>query len=321
MQLHHHAVLDRHARHLHQHMAAEQLRLPRTNRAARHLGIERLGLFRRQIGGEGAWVAMIGRCRARGAEIGAALLMRAQIAGIARILACHGAETLHIVDELGIIGVQHRVGAIGGHDLAAPAGLADRPMMVQRIERPLGRRDHLDIVTFEQRARAEGVGLQRGVDHVIIMVGGRRLQPHVDAERLGKDPVQPHARRRAAEQVIALGKAPPDRARIAVGSAAVDRRDAQLVQPDALAVQHAEHIMVGHDQQLRRVGEGLIIGEPARIGVAVRADDRQVLDRGVEPTGDVARRGVRRKEAIGMETQGFGQDHAPWSTVPALATT
>ena len=57
-------------------------------------------------------------------------------------------------------------------------------------------------------------------------------------------------------------------------------RDAtpSVVQIDALAVQHPVQVVVRRQQQLGGVGERRVAGEPLRIGVAVRADDRQIAD-------------------------------------------
>jgi hypothetical protein len=63
--------------------------------------------------------------------------------------------------------------------------------------------------------------------------------------------------------------------------------------------------MVRHDQQVRRIGEGLVIGEPCRIGVAMRADDRQVGHRGIEGARDVAGARLGREQAVGMKVEGL----------------
>ena len=41
-------------------------------------------------------------------------------------------------------------------------------------------------------------------------------------------------------------------------------------------MQHPEDVVVGDDEELGGVGKGLILGEPARVRVAVGADDRQL---------------------------------------------
>jgi hypothetical protein len=43
----------------------------------------------------------------------------------------------------------------------------------------------------------------------------------------------------------------------------------------SLAVEHPETVMIRRDEERGRVGEGLVVGVPLRIGVTVRADDRQ----------------------------------------------
>lgn len=57
--------------------------------------------------------------------------------------------------------------------------------------------------------------------------------------------------------------------------------------------------MIGMEQQLRRIAEGRIAREPGRIGMPVRADDRQARHLLVESARDIALRRVGRKEAVG----------------------
>ena len=203
-------------------------------------------------------MAVIGRGRACLAEAGAAVAVRAQIAGKRRhVLARRLAEAREIVGESLLLGIDHRVGAIGGDHPALPAARADRAVMIERIERALGGGDHLDAEAIEQRARAEGGGLQRRVDHVVIRsavaASSRTSMPNTSANTQSSH----SARRRAAEQMIMLGEEPPDsRGSVAVG-AAVAGRHAERLERHALAIEHAEDIMVGHEQQLRRIGEGL----------------------------------------------------------------
>ena len=97
----------------------------------------------------------------------------------------------------------------------------------------------------------------------------------------------------------------------AIHGPAVGAGHAQVLHRHALAVEHAEDIVVGRDQQLGRIGEGFVQREPGRIGVAVRADDRQVLDFGIQPAGHGARLRIRWKQAIRMKFQGLGHDRPP----------
>src|SRR3546814_15896454 len=93
--------------------------------------------------------------------------------------------------------------------------------MVQRVQRSFGGGDDLYAMAFEQGAGTESGRLQRGVDDVVIMVGSVRPQPDVDAEGFGEDPVEPHAGRRAPEQVIMGGEPVPDGEGIGFRGAAV----------------------------------------------------------------------------------------------------
>jgi hypothetical protein len=86
--------------------------------------------------------------------------------------------------------------------------------------------------------------------------------------------------------------------RILFRRAAVDTRDAQSLERDALRVQHPEDVVIGRHEELRRIGKGRVLGEPARIGVAMRTDDRQIADAFVEIAGEPTRRRVRRKQPI-----------------------
>ena len=82
--------------------------------------------------------------------------------------------------------------------------------------------------------------------------------------------IEPQAGRRAGEETVMLGEAPPDASRIGFDRAAVDARHAEILQRHALAVEHAKDVMVRRHEELRRIGERLVLREPARIGVAVR---------------------------------------------------
>ena len=57
---------------------------------------------------------------------------------------------------------------------------------------------------------------------------------------------------------------------------------AEVGQRHPLRAEHAEHVVVRRYEQLRRIGKRRILGIPARIGVPVRADDRQPSDFGMK---------------------------------------
>jgi hypothetical protein len=66
----------------------------------------------------------------------------------------------------------------------------------------------------------------------------------------------------------------------------------------SLAIKHAIQIVVRGEQQVHGIAERLVIGEPGRIGVAMRADDRQVAYRRVQRARQRARPDVGRKKAV-----------------------
>ena len=80
MDLHHEAVVEAHARHLGQHLAAEQLGLVRRRRAGERAVEQRSALGRREIAGARRRVAVVGRRRAHRLEERAALAVRGEIA-------------------------------------------------------------------------------------------------------------------------------------------------------------------------------------------------------------------------------------------------
>ena len=138
-------------------------------------------------------------------------------------------------------------------------------------------------------------------DAVEIVVRGVGREPHRHAEQLGESLVEPEPRRGPAEQVVALREGAPDLARIGLDRAAVLARNAHVLQRHVLAVKHAENVVVGRDEQPCRIGEGRILGIPARIGMAVRRDDRQVAHLGVKAARDRARREIHREQPVGVD--------------------
>ena len=73
-----------------------------------------------------------------------------------------------------------------------------------------------------------------------------------------------------------LRKDPPYLARVDFLGFAITPPDAQPLQRNALRVEHAEHIVVGCDEQRGRVTEILVGRKPLRIGMAVRRYDGQI---------------------------------------------
>ena len=104
---------------------------------------------------------------------------------------------------------------------------------------------------------------------VVIEVGRGGFQPHLEFEYSREDMIEPCPRRRAAEQPIILRKKPPAGAAIRLCRAA-DGRQAEPVQGDPLAVEHAVDIMVGPQKQAGGVFERGIAWQtrPGRCGRA-----------------------------------------------------
>ena len=209
------------------------------------------------------------------------------------------------------VGVDHVVRPVRGDHATLPATLANGDVVHQVVERRFGGGQRLDVEAFEQRARAEFGLLQPVGDAVVGGVGVFRRQRDLRVEHARQDPVEPHARGRAAKQVVMRGEQPPDLARITLGVAAIDARDAEILEPDALAVEHAEHVVVRGEQQAGRIREGHVVREPFRVGMPVRADDGQVFDELVQRARDGPRVRISGKKPIGIEFVHIGSMRAP----------
>ena len=75
-------------------------------------------------------------------------------------------------------------------------------------------------------------------------------------------------------------------------------RVAQFFQPHALRVEHPKQVVIWLEQQLGGVAEGLVERKPGRVGMPVRADDRQVPDARIKLARDAADFLVRRKQTV-----------------------
>ena len=157
MDLHDHAVLDAHRRHLGQHLGAEHLRILRPRIARGHAAEQSLGRGLRQVGGPRRRMAVIGGGRAVIAEEGAPLAVRFEIAAPGSGIAAGDlAEAHEILAKTFEFRIDDRIGTIGRHHAALPARLPDGLVVLQRIERALRRGDGLDAEALEQ-ARAGGI--------------------------------------------------------------------------------------------------------------------------------------------------------------------
>ncbi len=305
--LHDEAVVDAHRGHLGQDLATERLGLGGGDGAGKRAIEETLALGRRKIAGLGRGVAVVGRRRAHRPEVRAAVAVRGEVACPGRrVLAGDGAELRDVAGEALELGIRDRIRAVRGDDASLPAGLPDLPVMVERIERRFGRRDHFDVETLEQRARTELGRREARVDPVEAAVRRLGRQPFVDAEHRRERVVEPHARGRAAEQVKVFGERVPYPARVRRDRTAIVARNAQVLESYALAVEHPEHVVVRRDEQRRGVGERRVVGEPLRIGVAVRTDDGQILHRRVQAARESADRRVGGEQPVGIQVERNG---------------
>src|SRR5205085_1122790 len=94
----------------------------------------------------------------------------------------------------------------------------------------------LDVEPLEQGPRREGGRGQLSGDVVVYPLGAGAGELLAHAEQVGELGAEPQAGRRAAEEVEVLGKRLPDAAMVALDRTAVARRDAEILQRDALAV-------------------------------------------------------------------------------------
>ena len=171
--LQHQAVVEAHPRHLGQHLAAELLGLGRRDRTGERALEQPLAVRLGEVAGQRRRVAVVGRGRPHRLEERAAVAVRGEVALPGqRVLAGERAEALDVVAEALELGVDDRVGAVGGDHAPLPAAGADLLVVDERIERRLGGRDHLDVEALEQRPRPERRCGQRRVDAVEIAVGG-----------------------------------------------------------------------------------------------------------------------------------------------------
>ena len=199
------------------------------------------------------------------------------------------------------VGIDDAVGTEGRDDPPAPFGL-DLVVMDEAVVGALGGGQDLDIEALEQSARTEFRLGQRLADGVVIEIGRGCLQPHLQPEDRREDMIEPGARGRPAEKIVILGEQFPDgapvrRRRPARGS------QAHALQADALAVEHAQDIVIGPQNRLVASSNGASVANQAGIGVAVRADDRQLLDMSEKAARNGADGFVGREKTVRMEAK------------------
>jgi hypothetical protein len=109
-------------------------------------------------------------------------------------------------------------------------------------------------------------------------------------------------------------EAAPDRPRIAFDSSAILHLNAKVFKAHALTIEHAENVVVGNDEQRRRIGKRLVLRIPTRIRVPVRRDDGQIPNFRIEPAHHIAGSGLCWKKPVRMDQHSV----LPWRSMQAI---
>ena len=218
------------------------------------------------------------------------------------------AEVLEVLGEPLVVGVDHGVRTEGRDHAATESVGGEALVMAEFAQRRIGGGDDLDAESVEQRARAERIIGETLGDLVIGLVCGRAVEPDAHTEHVAERVIEPQPRRSSPEQVHVAGEGPPCVARSGHVANSVGRPDAERLERHALAVEHPHEVVVGRDEQVGRIGEGFVVGEPSWIGVAVRAQQGKVGDLVVQLASDVALDRVGGEEPVGMEREWRAHD-------------
>ena len=108
-------------------------------------------------------------------------------------------------------------------------------------------------------------------DRIEIVVGGFFREPLFQSEEFLEGIVQPEAGRGSAKQIVVAGEDAPDFPRILQ----LALPDSEIVERNALAVEHAKDVVIGLHEQCRRIRKRLVRRKPCRAGMPVRTDDGQ----------------------------------------------
>ena len=255
--------------------------------------VEAIGLRRRERVGAHVLVAVVGRRRAVGDEVPAARLHRGHEPGVVAGVDAGRPPPAASISS-GQPGRRRLQVAIGpeGRDHAAAEGRVggERGVRGQVVARVVGGGEHLDVEALEQRPRPEGrLGEARGELR-------RRARPRSRPTAAARRRRSPRARARASTARACRGRRASARTGAATPRATglrQRRADAEHLERDAGGVQQPRHVVVGRDQQRRRVAERRVVEQHARVDVAVRRDHGQ-------------RRAPRRRAARDRPDAGLG---------------
>ena len=305
VQGHDQAVLRRHPRLVEHHRAAQGSAFLEGRLPAQRALVDPGGVGVRQRLGAEVGVAVVGGDRAEALEERAPVLHRGTEAGpgVGR-LPRHARQ---VGDQLGPV-LARRLAVLVGTERRAHLAregrvVADLGVVLEAVARVVGRGDELDVEAVHQSARPELGRRDRGGDRVVDLVGGLRRRAHPDAEDVVQLGLHPELHGGAAVQVPVGAEDPPRVARLLGREVLPPHGDAEVGQVDALAVHDPVHVVVGRQQQVRRVAERDVVGDPHGGHVAVRRQDRQILHLLVQRPSDRADLRVCREEAVWVEGQ------------------
>ena len=174
-------------------------------------------------------------------------------------------------------------------------------MPFQVIERAFGGRDDFDVESFKKRSGAEVVVPKTRADMIIVGVGG------VGSECLGKPEyllermVEPKPRRRSSEEIVVFREQAPDLPAVFLGGSAICTRHPQGLKRHALRMKHAEHVVIGRDEEIGRVWKMGILREPTRVRVTMGRNDRRGFDGFIERARNVACSCLCWKQPVGVK--------------------
>ena len=177
-------------------------------------------------------------------------------------------------------------------------------MVFEGAQRRVRRRKGFDVETVKERPGPELRFQKHRRQPVVDLVGVGRIESLIDAEEKIENVFQPHPGGGPPEKVIMFREEAPDFPGIGFDRPPVLSGNAQFFHRDAPAVKHPEDIVIRDQEQLGRIGKGGIVRKPARIGVAVGADDGKILDLAVQPMGDLPPDRIARKESIIVHDDG-----------------
>ena len=206
VELHNEAVVGGHPCHRHEKMGFPAPLVSGRRLSGRSTLKQSLGVAGRQRLGERLEHAVIGRGRAQALEERASLGERDDqlLRAVNRPGARRGKSGNRVLPRRRRQ-AKHGVRAERRNHAAVPTRPLDRRVVLERIARPVGGGEHLDVEAVEERARPElGRGEPLG-DGVIGPVGIVGVES-IDVKQLGQLLVEPESGRRATEHVVMPGE-------------------------------------------------------------------------------------------------------------------